>query len=381
MVNIIITTWKRLLRDKANTFWILCFPIILGTLFNVAFSNMAASEDMSAINVAVICEDDLYGEALKQSIETISEGKDAMLNAIFCDDKKATELLENKEVVGIIHSGKTAKLSISANMTTESINQSILQAFINEYNMYQDSIAKIMINNPENIENVLSNFESISDFNNEVTISRKPDADPFSQYFYNLLAMACLYTSMGGVLVATHNQANLSDLGMRKCLSPTHKLKSIVSELIATSTYEFALNFIGFIYVAYVLKVDIASRLPLAILTTFIGCLTGVSLGFFIGSFGQKSQDFKQGMIFVVTMPLCFLSGLMMGNMKIIIQNNCPILNKINPATIITDSFYSLAIYESYDRFIFDIISLLIFVIIFIMAGFLMTRRKKYASL
>lgn len=381
MVNIIITTWKRLLRDKANTFWILCFPIILGTLFNVAFSNMAASEDMSAINVAVICEDDLYGEALKQSIETISEGKDAMLNAIFCDDKKATELLENKEVVGIIHSGKTAKLSISANMSTESINQSILQAFINEYNMYQDSIAKIMINHPENIENVLSNFESISDFNNEVTISRKPDADPFSQYFYNLLAMACLYTSMGGVLVATHNQANLSNLGMRKCLSPTHKLKSIVSELIATSTYEFALNFIGFIYVAYVLKVDIASRLPLAILTTFIGCLTGVSLGFFIGSFGQKSQDFKQGMIFVVTMPLCFLSGLMMGNMKIIIQNNCPILNKINPATIITDSFYSLAIYESYDRFIFDIISLLIFVIIFIMAGFLMTRRKKYASL
>ena len=381
MVNIIITTWKRLLRDKANTFWILCFPIILGTLFNVAFSNMAASEDMSAINVAVICEDDLYGEALKQSIETISEGKDAMLNAIFCDDKKATELLENKEVVGILHSGKTAKLSISANRSTESINQSILQAFINEYNMYQDSIAKIMINHPENIENVLSNFESISDFNNEVTISRKPDADPFSQYFYNLLAMACLYTSMGGVLVATHNQANLSDLGMRKCLSPTHKLKSIVSELIATSTYEFALNFIGFIYVAYVLKVDIASRLPLAILTTFVGCLTGVSLGFFIGSFGQKSQDFKQGMIFAVTMPLCFLSGLMMGNMKIIIQNNCPILNKINPATIITDSFYSLAIYESYDRFIFDIISLLIFVIIFIMAGFLMTRRKKYASL
>lgn len=381
MVNIIITTWKRLLRDKGNTFWILCFPVILGTFFNVAFSNMSASEDMSTINVAVICEDDIYGETLKQSIETISEGDDAMLNATFCDEKKATELLENKDVVGIIHSGETAKLSISANMSTESLNQSILQAFINEYNMYQDSIAKILINHPENIENVLSNFESISDFNNEVSISRKPDADPFSQYFYNLLAMACLYTSMGGVLVATHNQANLSDLGMRKCLSPTHKLKSIVSELIATSTYEFALNFIGFIYVAYVLKVDIASRLPLALLTTFVGCLTGVSLGFFIGSFGQKSQDFKQGMIFVVTMPLCFLSGLMMGNMKIIIQNKCPILNKINPATIITDSFYSLAIYESYDRFIFDIISLLIFVIIFIMAGFLMTRRKKYASL
>ena len=96
---------------------------------------------------------------------------------------------------------------------------------------------------------------------------------------------------------------------------------------------------------------------------------------------GASIAAVKYGKVIDTSMGLTPLAGLMMGNMKIIIQNNCPILNKINPATIITDSFYSLAIYESYDRFIFDIISLLIFVIIFIMAGFLMTRRKKYASL
>ena len=381
MGNIIITTWKKLLRNKANTFWILCFPIILGTLFNVAFSNMANSENMEAIPVAVVCEDDTYGETFQQSAEALSEGDDAMLKATFCDEKKAMELLKEKEVTGIIYSGKTVTLSISANMSNESINQSILQAFVNEYNMVQDTLTGIIANHPEKIEAVLKELDSVFDFNDEVSISRKPDADPFSQYFYNLLAMACLYTSMGGVLVATENQGNLSQLGMRKCLSPTHKLKSIVGELFATVTYEFVLNFIGFVYVAYVLKVDIASRLPLAILTTFMGCLTGVSLGFFIGCIGQKSQDFKQGMVFAITMPLCFLSGLMMGTMKIIIQNHCPILNKINPATIITDSFYSLAMYESYDRFIVDILSLFLFVILFIMAGFLLTRRKKYASL
>ena len=381
MGNIIITTWKKLLRNKANTFWILCFPIILGTLFHVAFSNMAASENMEAIPVAVVCEDDTYGETFKQSVEALSEGDDAMLKATFCNKEKAKELLKEKEVTGIIYSGKIVTLSISANMSNESINQSILQAFVNEYNMIQDTLTGIIANHPENIEAVLKDLDSVSDFNDEVSISRKPDADPFSQYFYNLLAMACLYTSMGGVLVATENQGNLSQLGMRKCLSPTHKLKSIVGELFATATYEFVLNFIGFVYVAYVLKVDIASRLPLAVLTTFMGCLTGVALGFFIGCFGQKSQDFKQGLVFAVTMPLCFLSGLMMGNMKIIIQNNCPILNKINPATIITDSFYSLAVYESYDRFFVDILSLFAFIILFIMAGFLLTRRKKYASL
>lgn len=381
MGNIILTTWKKLLRSKANTFWILCFPIVLGTLFNIAFSNLADSEDMEAIPVAVICKDDNNGAILKESIETVAKGKDAMLKPTYCDEKKAKELLKNKDVTGILYSGDVVKLSVSANMTTESINQSILQAFVNEYNMYQDSITKIAINHPENLHKALRNLDSVSDYNKEVSLSKKQDADVYVQYFFNLLAMACLFTSSGGVLIATENQGNLSELGMRKCLSPTHKLKSIIGELFATTTYEFALNFIGFLYVAYVLKVDIASRLPLAILATFIGCLTGVTLGFFIGCIGHKGKDFKQGMVFAVVMPLCFFSGLMIGNMKIIIQNNIPILNKINPATIITDSFYSLSIYESLDRYFVNIISLLIYISLFTIAGFFMTRRKKYASL
>ena len=381
MGNIIITAWKRLLRNKANTFWILCFPVVLGTFFNIAFSNLAAADSFSTIKVAVICEDDEYGNTLKESVKELSSGEDAMLDPTFCDEEKAKDLLKEKDIVGIIHSGKVVKLSVSANMTNESMNQSILKAFVSEYNMIQDSITKIIADHPENIEKALSSLDSVSDYNSEVTLSRNQDANPYAQYFFNLLAMACLYTSIGGVLVATENQANLTDLGMRKCLSPTHKLKSIFAELIATSTYEFILNFLGFLYVAYVLKVDIASRLPLAILTTFLGCLTGVSLGFLIGCFGQKSQDFKQGVVFAVTMPLCFLSGLMIGNMKIIIQNNVPIINKINPATLITDSFYSLSVYESFDRYITNILTLVGLIILFIIAGFLLTRRKKYASL
>ena len=41
MAHIILLSWKKLFRDKVNTFWILCFPIDLGTLFNLAFSNLA----------------------------------------------------------------------------------------------------------------------------------------------------------------------------------------------------------------------------------------------------------------------------------------------------------------------------------------------------
>ena len=84
MGRLMLATWKRLCRNKFNLFWILAFPIILGTFFNIAFSNIGKSENMKAIAVAVICEDDEYGKLLKESATSLSEGDDPFLYATFC---------------------------------------------------------------------------------------------------------------------------------------------------------------------------------------------------------------------------------------------------------------------------------------------------------
>lgn len=381
MTNILLLSWKKLFRDKVNTFWILCFPIVLGTLFNLAFSNLAKDEKMSPISVAVVLENDDYADALKSSIDGIASEDDPMLIPTYCTEDEAMSLLKDKEITGIIYSGENATLTISGNMTNDSLNQSILQAFTNEYNMYQDAIINILNTHPEKLVEVLDSFESKTDYNKTVSLSRDDGTSPFTQYFYNLLAMTSLFTAVGGVKIATDSQANLSALGARKCVSPTNKLLTMVIELIATTTYEFVLNILGFCYLAYVLKVDILSRLPLTFLSLFIGCLTGVSLGLFIGSIGRKQADFKQGMVFAITMPMCFLSGLMIGNMRMVIQNSCPIVNKFNPAALITDCYYTLTTYDSLNRFTMDIATLICFSCLFILFGFLITRRQRYASL
>ena len=94
MGRLMLATWKRLCRNKFNLFWILAFPIILGTFFNIAFSNIGKSENMKAIAVAVICEDDEYGKLLKESATSLSEGDDPFLDATFCTEEKAMELLD-----------------------------------------------------------------------------------------------------------------------------------------------------------------------------------------------------------------------------------------------------------------------------------------------
>lgn len=381
MAHIILLTWKKLFRDKINTFWILCFPIVLGTLFYISFSNMAEDESINPISVAVVLSDDEYSDAFKTTLQGIEDSDDSMLDVSYCTADDAMDLLEKQEISGILTAGQELKLTVSADMANDSLNQSILQTFVNEYNLNQDAIMNILESHPEKITDVLDSLGLETNYNKTVSLSRNDSASPYTQYFFNLLAMTSLFTAVGGLKIATENQANLSTLGARKCVAPTHKLVTIVGELIATTTYEFLLNIAGFAYLAYVLKVDILSRLPLSVFALFLSCLTGVSLGLFIGSIGRNDVGFKQGMVFAVTMPMCFLSGLMIGNMRIIIEDHCPIINRLNPAALISDCYYTLAAFDNLDRFRADVITLTVYICIFILCGFLVTRRQRYASL
>ena len=77
----------------------------------------------------------------------------------------------------------------------------------------------------------------------------------------------------------------------------------------------------------------------------------------------------------------CFLSGMMGITMKYIIDTNIPILNKINPASMITDGFYALYYYDTFDRYFFNVISLALFSIIMIVISYMSLRRQKYDSI
>lgn len=383
MIQIILTSWKRLFRNKTNMFWVLIFPIALGTLFYAAFSNLDKAESISTIPVAVVLSDDAYGTILKQTVDMLTDGEKPFLDVTYCDENEAMVLLENKEITGILHSGASAYLQISANMTNNAdlLNQSILNAFIQEYNAKVAFILHVIKEQPEKQPSVIALMTDSFSFNKEVSLQKNPDVTTYTQYFYNQLAMACLFAALGGVLVATENMADISTLAARKNVSATRKSKIIICELFAYITFEFIINMVGFLYLAYVLRVGIATRLPYAILALFLGVTTGVTLGFLIGSIGHKSSDFKVGLVFAVTMPLCFFSGLMIGSMRVIVGQIAPWLNRVNPAALISDSFYCLSIFEGHSRYYQDIFTLIILSAIFTVSGLSLTRRVKYASL
>ena len=199
--------------------------------------------------------------------------------------------------------------------------------------------------------------------------------------FYTLIAMTCLYGGIIGMTAINQNLANMSNNGKRMSVSPTSKLTVIFSSLLSSFLVQLIGIFILFIYTIFVLKVDYGNNLPLIILLALVGSLAGLSLGLAVGTIFKTNESVKTGIIISVTMVGSFLSGMMGITMKYIVDSNVPIVNKLNPANMITDGLYSLYYYTTYNRFYFNVISLLLFSFVMILLSSMALRRQKYDSI
>lgn len=371
----------RLMRNKANLFWILVFPIVLGCFFKIAFSNITASESFHTIPVAVVEGDNADATAFHTMIEQLSgDSEDAMLSATFCDDKKAHTLLEKGKVDGIFYTTDTVELAVNSDLSDASINQSILQSLLTQYYLNRDLIVQILTTNPGNIESLVDSIGQSVDTRKEVSLTRN-NIDTYDQYFYNLIAMACLYTAMGGINLAINNSANLSSLAARKTIAPAKRAALIGTELLAIILFESLLNMVSFLFIVTVLGIHMTTHLGLALLTILISTTFSITFGMFLGCVGPKSEGGKTGLMFAVVMPLCFLSGLMMGTMRMVVEKYAPFVNRINPAALISDSFYALNNYDTLTRYTGNILTLLLMTALFLIISILVTRRNTYASL
>lgn len=380
---------KSMLRTKEELFWVLLFPMLLAIMFHVAFANINnTTENFHTIPVAVCLEEGTQTDGFQEILNALSDSEineTPFLEVIYTDWENASKLLENNSVRGIFLTGDEISLTCapgnaSGAATTLAIEQSILEAFLREYRTNTTAITEIISAHPEKIQEVLSLVETESSFGSELQLT-DGNMDNMIQYFYNLIAMACLYTSFAGSTIAIKNHANLSALAARKCVSPKGKLSSVIAQFAACLLVQFTCIAINILFLVYVLKIDFCTSLPLLMLTAFISCIMGISFGFFVGSIGRMSEGVKSAIMIAATMVSCFLSGLMVGNMRSIVESICPVINDINPAVLISDSFLTLNIYGVTERYIQNLIVLLLFSAAFLCIGCFKIRRKTYASL
>ena len=383
---------KTLFRNKALIFWTFAFPIILGTFFNMAFSNIESSEKLDIINIAIIKNDDFNNnEIFKTAFEELSDknNDDRLFETRYTTEEEAKKLLEDEEIVGYMKLVNDVPKLI---FTTSGINETIFKYVSEEItqtsniikNLSEEEIKKEMIAGNYNID-YESIYNRVIELTEEDNVRLNNVSNSNLSYtmieFYTLIAMACLYGGLLGAVAINQNLANMTNQGKRVSVSPTSKGKIILSSVLASYITQLVGVALLFLYTIFVLKVDYGNKLGLDIALAMAGSLAGLSLGVAVATTIKSNDNVKTGVIIAITMLGCFLSGMMGITMKYIIDKNIPIINKLNPASMITDGFYSLYYYDTLDRYIFDIGSLLIFAFVLIAISYISLRRQKYDSI
>lgn len=383
---------KDLLRNKMLIFWTFAFPIILGTLFKVAFSNIENSEKLDIINIAIVQNEEFENnEAFKTSFEKLSDenNEDRLFNTQYTTKEEAKDLLNKGEIIGYMELKQDKPV---LTFVTNGIDETVFKHVAEEIVQTSDIIKQLsetQIQKQIASGNYNINYDEI--YNKAIEMAKEDNVElknisnsnlSYTMIeFYTLIAMTCLYGGMLSMVSINQTLANMSNKGKRIAVSPTKKSIIILSSLLASYIVQLIGLAILFLYTLFVLGVDYGSNTGLIILLAIVGSFAGLALGTFVGTIFKASENTKTGILIALTMLGCYLSGMMGITMKYVVDKNVPIINKINPASMITDGFYSLYYYDRLDRYWFNIASLLIFALILVIISFFSLRRQKYDSI
>lgn len=368
---------KSLLRTKEDIFWCMFFPIILCTCFFVAFSGINEKTNVfHTIPVAVVYQQD--NEIFRTVMDTLSQSDsqgEAFMDVTETDAGNALLLLHEGKADAVI----TVDSSVSMTVAEEGINQTAVKNFLEQYLQKSAVIEDAVKNNPERLTGLMQNLFSGQDYITEASLTDS-SMDEMSSYYFSLIAMAALFGGFLGNTIARQMNANITNEGMRKTVAPARRHTIIVAEFLAAYTIQLISMALLMFYILCVLQIDMGNQAGYIALTCVTGSLAGVAGGMFTGSLPVR-ENLQIAIYLVYSLVSSFLAGLMVHPIKIWIEKKVPVINRINPATLIQDALYSLVIYDTRERFFANIITLAVYAAALCTLSCLMTRRKSYASI
>ena len=375
-------TLKTLFRNKSLLFWTFAFPLIMATFFNMAFANITEDENLKIIDIAIVDNNEFNNNMLyKQTFDSLGDknNEDRLFNITYTKKEKAEILLEDNKIDGYLElNNNKPKLTFQSN----GINQTVIKYVVDEIHDTEKMVSNMKTDLTSGINSINTN---IGNYVSAKEIELKNTANDNLNYiiieYFTLIAMTCLYAGSVSMVSINKTLPYLNGNGKRTTVSPTKRTTIVFSSLIASFLVQLITLGLLFIYTIGILKVDFGNEIGFMVLLSLIGSLAGVALGLFIGTHIKASDNSKTGIMIAITMAGSFLAGMMGVGMKYQIDKNLPLLNKINPANMITDGFYALYYYTDYSRFWFNIGSLVIFIVVLVLLSSRKIGRARYDSI
>ena len=381
---------KNLFRKKYIIGWNLLFPLVLATAFYIGFGHMVTKDPNAFQTIAA-------GYAEVQSVSGIPEegtesgnaeiflkileqlqtegGKNMIDLTRYHSEKEAREALLDGQIEGYyLNEGGTLSLHIRE----EGVNSTILSQILKQYRSACTMEKRIAENHPSRLLQTIAGLSVNREYLEEYTPGRQ--ISPYLQFFFALLAMSSMYASWIATTMMESMCANLSECGKRFESSGAGKFPSILAGALAGTIFQTVSNAITVLYIEYVLHISFQAPFPEIMMIMGLGSAVGIGFGILFGTLFQR-EALRVAIPLTFSMVSSFLSGLMMGQMKQLVENAVPVLNRINPAAVFTDSLYVLASYGKNRQYWLDVLSMAGMVIVTLSISAVILRRRQYASI
>ena len=357
-----------------------------------ALQDVESFDDMIRVPLSAFNKDYLTGSVdtiqkndlpFIQVIEDLEyeDGTRMIEQVSYKDRTEAEQLLKDGDIAGIITVNGLRDIKLLVN--GEGVNHSILSSIISEYLLQVDLTIDRINESPEETEEMNDAIDASTlnlDYINAKSTGGD-NRDPFVTYFYNLIAMVCIMGAIAALNAVVNAQANQDITGVRIDSSPVNKALLELADLVAITFIQIIINTLLITYLIFGLKIEFGGDIGLIYLTTVLACTVGTSLGFMVGHMGRMKLEIKEGILMAFVLGGGFLSGLMMGDMKAIIEESFPLFNRINPSAVITDAFLSLNLYGPGSQYFRSLKYMIIVDVIMLTIGLILSGKKSYKSL
>lgn len=361
---------RQMVRSRVEMFWGCLFPILLSLLFYISFGvDSDALEQMEQIPVGLVSRGNLVFEEFLESFQ--GEG----LELVLMKEEQALEALENGEVEGIFYSSEVPTLTVAGKDLPESILEEFLQGYL-EGSRLVEQLGK------RGPEEILSAVRMLTE-PKSLMVSADPGGNTMDNslsYFFALIGMACLFGSYMGTTAASNLRADQSALAARRSIVPVPRFVMVLSEMMAAFTLQFANCLLLLLFLRFILGISLGERWFFYLPVCALGCIAGVSFGIFVGTL-KWGEGIKAGILTAVSLSCSFLAGLMFGNMKDVVERHAPVLNRFNPAALISDALYSVSVYENPGRYTRSLVLLAGISILLFLGACRRMRRMRYDSI
>ncbi len=379
-IRIFTYSLKNLSRKYWLVGWNFIFPLVLATAFFLGFGNLIKEDPdtFQTLEVGYVNELDEsagFDQVLEELSEENDEGTTVLNLHTYSSKDDAVKAMNNGDIKGFYLESEDGVETI---IISNGYDSTIMNEIVREYDNYTDVITQIAKDHPEKVSDAIDAITSENSFISEYNFGN--ENSQYIQYFYALLAMTSLFSSWISTAILDGMCANMSEMGKRVECAPTSKFMSITASLLAGVLLQIVSNIIVVIYIQYILGINLGVPMGTMILLCTIGSALGISTGTLMGSVIRNQRLLVTVPLFF-TMICSFFSGLMWGQIKQIIQYNCPIINKINPAALLTNAMYVRSTYGATAEFHQDVLIMCGMIVGCIIVASIFLRRRKYVSL